>query len=325
MTYSRMLQPRFYMDNPNWLVSRGLARSTIFSNNTGAGFDTFNTGYNVYQLFDGDPLNLCSFDTSTGTDTVSIKIDYTVVAMPTDFVCIMNHNLATAAGKIRVAHSNSPITTVGGGTAVTFTEIFNGDVSGEFATPDNDYDTLLTFTSSDDRYWVIEFYDISTWSATDLTIGNIILGEHYTMPSSPDLQVTQGPSFEGVNVSSSVGGRSFGTASWIMANGGTYTPFRAGTYFRKIAGRQSYDFAYGYVDDTNIRPSNMRSPASGANYLHDVVNKSGGELLRFIFTPDSTSTTEGDYLWARFDQPDFRTTRQAWGVETFRTRIVQEF
>jgi hypothetical protein len=216
MTYSRMLQPRFYMDNPNWLVSRGLARSTIFSNNTGAGFDTFNTGYNVYQLFDGDPLNLCSFDTSTGTDTVSIKIDYTVVAMPTDFVCIMNHNLATAAGKIRVAHSTSPITTVGGGTAVTFTEIFNGDVSGEFATPDTDY-------------------------------------------------------------------------------------------------------------DTNIRPSNMRSPASGANYLHDVVNKSGGELLRFIFTPDSTSTTEGDYLWARFDQPDFRTTRQAWGVETFRTRIVQEF
>ncbi len=325
MTYGRLSKPRFFMDNPNWLFSRGLSRSSSIDINSGAGFDDLNTGYTKYQMFDMDPTNYSSFDTNGGGDTVSITIDYSISAMPTNFLCIMNHNLKTAAGKIRIAHSSSPITTVGGGTSVaSITEVLNGPISVGVATPTTDGDTLVTFDLNSDRYWAIELYDVSTWAA-DLKIGEIVLGEYYTMPISPDIATTKGNTYEGVTVNKSVGGMSFGSASWVAANTANYTAFRTDTYLRKLAGRETFDFQVPYIDDTDIYPADRALPRNSTNLLHDVINKSAMNLLPFIFLADSTSTTEGDFMYSRFDQNLFTSTRVAWGVESFSMRVIQEF
>ena len=402
MTYGRMLNPRFYMDNPNALASRGSLRSSLFGSNTGAGFDTFNTGYNVYQLFDSDPLNLCSFDTSNSADMVSIKIDLGLAGISTNYLSIMNHNLYSANGVVRVAHSTSAITTAGGGTTVlvpsfglngtsgpdstatvneimdtsetgmdvsdgtlftigeivrvtgsngnenmlvtnivsntlTVTRAQQGSTAKAFEVGDAIYrynavlpaadgDTLFTFTASTDRYWIVEFYSPkATWSATDFTIGQIVLGQHTTIALSPDMSITRGSDYDGVSVRRSYSGKSFGTASHVMPNTGGYTPFRGSTDAIKSGGRESFDFLYSYLADTVLYPSDRSAPTAAANFMADVADKCSMGLIPFIFTPDSTSTTAGDYLWARFGQPGITTTRQAWTVETFSARIVQEF
>ena len=324
MTYGRFLKPRFYMDNFNWLASRGKSRNSMIDIVSGAGYVALNSGYTKYQMFDMNPLNQASFDSNGGTATVLITIDYGVTAMPTNFIAIMNHNLKSADGKLRVAHDTSPIVAVSGGTTASLVEVLNGDVSGSYATPAADYDTLLTFASSDDRYWSIEFIDVATWDA-DLLIGNIMLGEYYTMPNSPDMPTTKGTVFDGVNVVKAFGGRSFGVANWTAANGGTYTAFRSDTFFRKSPGRETYDLTHSYVNDTDIYPSDRFRPRDSVNFLNDVISRSSMELIPFIFTPDSKSTTTGDYMFSRFDQDSFVTTMPSANVTIFSARIVQEF
>lgn len=325
MSYGRLKTPRFYMDKVNWLFSRGVSRNTALSINSGAGSIALNSGYTKYQPFDMDVSNIASFNSDTTTDTVSIAINLSISDAMTS-LSILNHNLDTAGGKIRIAYSGSAITAVGGGTAVSgLTEVLNGTVSGGYATPAADGDTVLKFTSATARYWVVEFYDVSTW-ADDLTLGEIVLGEYYDMPHSPDMSSTKETEFEGVTVRRSVGGHAFGSALWVGANEtATYTAFRRGTDVRKQGGREVYNFTTSYVADTDIYPSDRKSPGSSANFLYDVVNYAGMELIPFIFATDKDSSITGDYLWARFDQPVFTTTRQTWGVETFSSRIVQEF
>jgi len=104
------------MDNFNWLASRGKSRNSMIDIVSGAGYVALNSGYTKYQMFDMNPLNQASFDSNGGTATVLITIDYGVTAMPTNFIAIMNHNLKSADGKIRVAHDTSPIVAVSGGT-----------------------------------------------------------------------------------------------------------------------------------------------------------------------------------------------------------------
>lgn len=333
MAYGRFATPRFYMDNTNWLASRGVLRSSLYSNNTGAGFAPINSGFNIYQLFDQNPSNLCSFDVNGTTNAVSVTVDYTA-DITTDFICIMNHNLGSAFGKFRVAHSASPITTIGGGTVVVAAEILNGVISGSnIITPGDDGDTLITFTSSSDRYWVVEFYHTTppgAWSPSkDLTIGQIVLGKYYTMSRTPDLDVSRNISFGGVSINESVGGKSYGHASWLSSGGdSSYAPFSVDTdeeYFFQVPGRDEIQFSTSLVADTDIFPAD-RATYTGANMLNDVVAKSNMNLNPFIFSSNADSTTTGDYMWSRFDQNTFGSIQQAYKYYNIQTlKIIQEF
>jgi len=248
--------------------------------------------------------------------------------LATNFVCIMNHNGADADMKFRVAHSTSAIAEGGGNDVTSPTEVFNADVSGVYMTPDTNGDSLITFTASNDRYWLIEFEDVATWDE-NLTVGEIVLGQYYTMPISPDVTITKGTDFEGVQVRKSYGGKAFGSAGYVAPSTDTYTPFRWGTgaLGRQMGGRESYNMNFSYINDTDIYSSDRGTIVTNteSSYLFSVANKSALELIPFVFTPDSTSTTIGDYLWSRFQGLSFETSRIANNVDTFSASIVQEF
>ena len=327
MSYGRLNKPRFYMDIPNWQFSKGRSRDSTIALNTGGTTVALAAGSTKYQLFDMDPLNKATFSTGTGTGTVSIKIDLGLNNLDPDFVCIMNHNLKTADGKIRVASAESAIAEAGGAD-VTMTEVFNADITGNIAFPDNDGDSLFTFVKTGHRYYVVEFYDVDTWDA-NLTVGEIVLGEYYTMPSSPDGLVTKGTAFEGVQKRRSYGGKTFATAGYIAPSTETYTPFRygSGSIGRQMAGRETVAFDMPLVADTNVYPSDRGTIVTNTenSFLFDVVNKSAMDLLPFIFCYDSTSVLLGDYMYARFDQNIFESVRQAYQLESYNLKIVQEF
>ena len=320
MTYQRLSKPRFYMDNANWQFSRGLSRDTALSLNTG----TFISGYDKYQLFDMNPLNYAQFNVAAGATTVSVEIDFGV-AVSCDHLTVLNHDLDTQGGQIRVAYSSSPMSS-GGGTSVTTPRSVpvNGSWASGKILPAADGDTVAIFASASARYWVVEFEALTTWAGA-LTVGEIILGEYYTMPISPDMPVTKRTLLDGVDVREAYGGKAYGFSRWILPNTGAYSPFRDATEATRLAGREAFEFSVGFVNDTNLYPSDRASGYSSANFLADVVNRSAMNLLPFVFAADSTSTTTGDYLYARFDQNSFETIRKAWLVDSFNLRVVQEF
>lgn len=327
MTYNRPLLPRFYIDNCNFQASRGLSRNSMIT--IDADEIQLNTGYTKYQLFDMNPNNYVTFDTSGASDSVLIAIDLGVSGISTNSISVMNHNLATAGGNVTIKHHTSAITApTGVGTAVaSIAAVVNGgSVGSGISTPNNNGDTLLTFTASTDRYWAVIFNDVATWTGTDLQVGEIFLSNYFTMSLSPDLPSTRSFDFDGVQVQKSYGGRAFGSARWIAPSSGDYVPFRSITTSETLAaGRETYNFAWSYLDDDEVVPSNMAAPYGSSNFFADVVNKTGMHLLPFIFTPDSTSTAKGDYMYSRFDQSSLNISTPVPHVSTFSARIVQEF
>ena len=129
MTYGRILTPRFFVDTPNWLMSRGIA-SSEFAVKTGTDLIDHDSDFVDAELFDMRPNNQVVFSTK---DTAGTRADHVLIVIDTQgsserkhFVAILNHNMATAQGKFRVSTSASDITTVNP-TVRGCTEVFNAD------------------------------------------------------------------------------------------------------------------------------------------------------------------------------------------------------
>jgi len=334
MSYGRILKPRFYIDTPNWYMSRGVASSefSVQATNTGNNFVGPDAGFVDADLFNMKPNQQVVFSTSDDStsraDHVLIVIDKQTTNFPTDFVAILNHNMFSADAMFRVASSASDITAIDP-TALASTEVLNADDTSDIFTPDYDGDSIITInTPTDNRYVAIQIEGESAAfdSTHDLKIGCVMIGELYTMPHSPDLSVKKSITFDGNKIQESAGGNLYSNAQWLEGNQSSTTqagqPFRnqsAVTYGR-TGGRMSYDMNFSYVNDTDLVPANIGSTHFGtANdfVVTDVWNRTGGSHIPFIFTPDSTADKSGDYLFARFNQDSFSMNQVAnniWNV-----------
>lgn len=324
MSYQRLSKPRFYTDNINWQFARGLSRDTAITV-TGS----FVSGFDKYQLFDMDPLNYAEFDVGGTSNKVSILIDFEV-AVECSCLAVLNHDLDTQGGNIRIAYSSASMSPGGGTTVLGLTSNYNGNVTGSYpntvSQPQADGDTVLTFTAQSARYWLIEFDDVAAASwAGDPKFGQISLGKHWTSPVSPDMPVTKSTAHEGVKRRKAYGGKGFGFASHVLPNTGDYTPFRFDTQEKKSSGREAFNFSLSFMEDDNIYPADRADMDASDNFLADVIDKVYTNLYPLVFQIDSESTTEGDFVWGYLDIPSFDTTRKAWQSESFNLRVVQEF
>ena len=57
----------------------------------------------------------------------------------------------------------------------------------------------------------------------------------------------------------------------------------------------------------------------------DVWNRTGGRLTPFIFTPDSTSATAGDYMFGRFSHDSLNLSQVAHNTWSVSVSIDEEF
>lgn len=329
MTYARPVKPIFFTDVINWLKLNGAAKTDIITDRSG----TYGSG-DKFDIFDLNPQNIATFDTSASPTThIVIGIDLGVHALDVDYVAILNHNLATAEGDIRIAHSASAITTAGGGTRVDgYTAILNAaeGLSEDIPAPSSNGDTIFSFTSSNDRYWAIEIRDVTNFSGTtDLYLGAVMLGEKYSLPLSPDMSIPHGFNFDGVSITTGLSGKRHSNPSWIKANNttaeaGNYIPFRKNSGALQIPGRESYSLSYPTMNDTDLLPSDLGTP-TGNNFIVNVLSKTGWNALPFILGIDSASTTQGDYMFGRFRENSFVLTQMSANVYSTSFSIDQEF
>jgi len=186
----------------------------------------------------------------------------------------------------------------------------------------------LTFSEeSDDRYFVIEIVpDDGDFTATDVEIGQILIGRYYDAPFSVNADFGVGFSW-GNSLNESIGGKRSSTAGWLTSNDSTdsYAPFRRDSYFRRASGREAYDFSFSYMEASDLFPSDFDVLYGvDATYFADVLQKLSGSHLPFIFCKDNTSTTHGDYLYARLVN-GFSAQHGTHQIYSFSGRVEQEF
>tara|TARA_R100000808_G_scaffold2941_2_gene10961 strand:- start:2209 stop:3282 length:1074 start_codon:yes stop_codon:yes gene_type:complete len=349
--------PIFYPDLIGFVRDRG---STVITQQTGTNLIAMPTGSTKEDLVDGRPLNIVTFDTSSATSSDHLLFNFNTGTgnFRVDFVAILNHNMNSADTRLKVFAGNvvSDVEAINGGNAetadvdwssVNATEIINADTIAATdsdksltVTPAQDGHTLFKFDNVALRYWGIQFEgtDSDDFDDTyDLHLGNIIIGESYTMPTSPDLSIKRTVVYDGINIQKSIGGQKFASATSF---GPTITtpniyqvsrsPFNTGDYDNyMIGGRQVFDLNFSYVNSSDLIPTNKQT----LNYtedsvLGDVWNVTNGPMRPFIFGVDSTitgNTAESSYLYARFGMNSLQLNQVASDVYNVNLKIEEEF
>ena len=335
--------PRFYVDRINYILNRGRTISQsceIQATNTSNNTVGLKTGSEVSDLIDMRPLNQATFDTSATTDTqadtVVTRFDFAFGSYVTNFVAILNHNMTSADAKFSIGYGNeTQVETIGftGGTIVTPSVKLNGTESSNIVTPQSDGHTLVTFNSAGSSDWGIQFQGSNGGNfdgTNDLKIGCILIGELYDMPQSPDLSVKRSIEFDKQKIQESLGGQRFSTMSSYgkgYASSQSKSPFHdytsngaRGLY----GGRMSYDMKFSYLNSTDVMPDDYSS-FNDNSVVDDLWNATHGRHTPFIFTQDGTSTSESDYLFARFGQDSLQMNQVANDMFDVSMKIEEEF
>ena len=361
--------PRFYVDEINYLMARGVAATEFAVTDTDAGNtfigDSLMTTGSTAELFDMRPLNKVTFNTSSDTDGhVLITID-TQTATSVSYIAILNHNLKTAVGKIRVfcGDAASDVTALDGANADTSDqawsntnaiEMINADTTT--AAPDSksvviepaaDGSTIIKFTNQNLRFYAIQLEGNTTntgnatngtWGSTNAFVGCIMLGEHHDMPHSPDLDLTRMISYNRLNdLQESHGGQRFSNLKTIGRTASTTSksPFTtASNAYESFGGRIIYDMKFSFLSNTELMPdeyNTVPAPSSSVdddNFVSDVWNKTHGNHLPFIFTIDKESegnNAESEYIFGRFANNSLDMTQVAPELYNVSLTVEEEF
>jgi len=334
--------PRFYVDQINYILSRGIAQDGRFDIRTDTDMIAIQNGSEA-ELFDMKPLNLVDFDTSTlanRTKHVVVKADLYSTPVKS-FVAILNHNLNTCKGKFRIARTgtgtNLHTVDFPSATAVQPTVVVNGTVSGSTpyeVTPSYDGSTIVTFSESSDKFWGIQFEGSNSGSfdtTTDFSVGCILIGEYYDMPHAPDLSVKRSIVFDSVRLNESVGGQRYSnmTSFGRSVSSTSKSPFSTPTNNVNVyGGRLAYDLNFSYLNSSDIMPDEYREQGVYDSVLDDIWNKTNGRHLPFIFSIDKDSTgtdAESEHIFARFAQDSLDMTQVAPDVFDVSMTIEEEF
>tara|TARA_R100001594_G_scaffold140980_1_gene186550 strand:- start:5503 stop:6588 length:1086 start_codon:yes stop_codon:yes gene_type:complete len=353
--------PVFYPDRIRYQKARG---STAFSIVSGSGLLGFQSG-TIGSLHNGKPLDLCSFDTSANvSDHILFNYDMGTSQWKTTFITILNHNLATAVGKIRIffGSTSDAVDDVNGGSSATSlssttpTTVLNCSTPTKSSSnksihvaPSVDGTTIIKIENNDGtdftgyRYVGIQFEGntnptsdtgggFNFNSSTDLTIGGIEIGEIYTMPVAPDLNVKRSIIYDKTTIQESLGGQKYATTSSTgrTASSTSKSPFITTNYQHYVlGGRLAYEMSFSYLQSTDVMPNEYVSTQfADDSFVGDVWSITDGNFHPFVFSIDSTSTgssAESEFIYARFAQNSLVMDQVAPDVFNIKLKIEEEF
>lgn len=351
---------KFFPDLISYHRGRGSAIGAVTATDASTNFVGLPSTKSVADLLDLRPLNQVTFDTSSDTDGhVLFTATFATAAYKQNYIAILNHNLATSVGKIRLFAGNeaSDVTALNGANAdtadinwdsITKTEAVNADtisVSGDDKSlviePATDGTTIITFTEQDLRYWGIQFEGNTTntgnspngtWGSTDFALGGVMIGEAYSMPINADVDLKRSIAYDNVSIQESVGGQRYASATSFgrKASTGNKSPFSLGLdNIRIYGGRQKFDLNFTYMDKSDVLTSQSHAYVfTDDTVMSDVWNMTDGPTRPFIFcmNEDSVgSNAETDYLFARFAQNEYLLSQIYPDIYNVSLKIEEEF
>jgi hypothetical protein len=350
MANQNIRTPRFYTDLINYHKARGADIGAI----AGADSDFIGLPNNtsVHDLLDLRPLNQVSFLTTRERDKhVLFKFNFSSSTYKQTYVAILNHNLDSSNGRFKifagdedddhvaVDAGNADLADVNWSNAGT-TEIVNADTiaasdsnKSVTVTPASDGSTIVTFNERNLRYWGIQFEGDTQWDiSNEFKIGGIMIGEHFDMPQSPDLQLTRRIHYDKVDIQESLGGQRFANATSFgrLGSSNSKSPFTLGTFGqRPYGGRIIYDMNFSFLKASDLLPSETTIyQTADDSVISDAWNMTDGPHRPFIFSIDNTSTganAESEHLFARFNQDSLDMQQVAQDVYNTSLSITEEF
>ena len=179
--------------------------------------------------------------------------------------------------------------------------------------------------------------------STSCYAGSIIFGTYYDIPHSPDLKLTMKREMDGVKRVRTKGGSDLihnkYTKSPLWGNAAPWELYSGTPLAQELAriGRRVWDLSFSYLSDSDVFPliSNMNFYESGIAYADSfgntlldsntfysqVIHKTNGGQLPFIFQPDKDNNNPDGFAIAKFDMISFKFDQVANGVYNVKLKI----
>ena len=257
------------------------------------------------------------------------------------FIAVLGHNLHEVEGVYSVYEDQ---------VQVNFTGTVEVNRSGNNTVPEYNGYSINTFTGSE---------DVSRIQITnDPSIGSIVLGTYYTMPHSPELKLTMTREMDGVKRTRTKGGFDLVDHKYTKSPlWGSLAPWEiGGSINQKLSrvGRRSWDLSFNSLDGSDVFGSNQSlssdawaleiadetPPASSFgddihtgnnnfiyniltddNFYSQVIHKTNGGQLPFIFQPDSDYLN--NFAICKFDMKKFSYTQTSFNSYQIKLRIKE--
>ena len=167
-------------------------------------------------------------------------------------------------------------------------------------------------------------------------IGSISVGNYYDMPHSPDLNLKLSYEYDGVKTIQTKGGATLSNATYTKpADWGEYGAWQLGNKQNYRSGRRVWDLSFSYLSDTDLMPvvaatTNLSGTEAddfasnildGTDFFSQVINKTMGGHLPFIFQANKSNNSPDQFAIARFDMNSFSYDQVANNVYNVKLKI----
>ena len=287
------------------------------------------------DMFDLRPSNVVTIGGS-GTSTVhKIDINFNETGdnflSHSNYMLIMGHNFEQANVRFRVQHSDSSTFADGTVQSLALTELVNiGGDQGIGVSDGNESNgtytgavswngwSLFSFPpgTANNQYWRISLKPVSGNYTTDIKIASISMGDMWSFPHAPDLNIRKSIDFRNT-VQESVGGMTYSNVTGVAAPhwGGMFEAFDAKNHVTpnqmRKAGKMTYDMKFSYMTDSDIFYSELYQEEdifTEDSFMGSVLQRTLGTHHPFLIQwDDSTAALVRDnFSWVRFtDVPQF--------------------
>ena len=302
MPYNRISKPKFFIDAALLARQWGMINYAIDPE--------FYTQIHYDTFFNLNPSNVTNVERSNLANTyraVNFKNRYFINSITHCF--ILGHNLYSDNNEVMIRIQDDGGGQVGANIQEKTTVDSNGWTKFDFGNPRSEVDA---------KNIAIWFYN--TYEGADsisIPIGDVSFGWSYTMPHSPDLELTQSFSNESIKTQTTTGGHTLTNAGWNQKAGwirpawstghNSTSTFNNDNFKVFPSGRRSWNLKFSYVSDTDLFPEashdtygifeNIGTIPNGdesgfmfsikSDFMSKVYNSTNGFQLPFIFSPNS--------------------------------------
>tara|TARA_R110000824_G_scaffold7445_3_gene33308 strand:+ start:1387 stop:2334 length:948 start_codon:yes stop_codon:yes gene_type:complete len=311
MAYQNVGTPVFYLNMLEWYNSQGSG----------------NEMPDVLRTLPVQPKVLTSIVPTTAS---SEFVQSNIVPFPSGidkFVAILGHNLNSSESSFRIgigSYANH----------IDHTEYINMDTSGVASYDGFSIININTLPYGANSFW----FDIVGTPA----IGSIIVGTKYTMPHSPDLNLTMTREYGGIKTIETKGGASLSNAFYTKPPAwGDLGAWEVGGGDPKLSksGRRVWGLSFSYLADSSVFPdvsalrnfeiegysagddSTVNTLLFDNNFYSQVIHKTNGGQLPFIFQPDKDNSNPDQFAICKFDQSSFSFQQQSPSLYSCKMKI----
>ena len=372
MGYQNVGKPRFFIDNYQYLRTMGLDPEAYMEGdipddwegalfNESSGYKTIFENPNAFIL---DPIQSKRFNVDTYGSFLSFLIPMGNQVQNMDFsgnmkwyCAILNHDIPYTISQMsfNIAPQSGQINS-----DFSYTNVLNAERNIINQKGSSIFYTDLTPTGDDineniKRY--TGFILLNDGAHNFINIGAISMGVMYTMPHSPDLELTMEIENDGYKSVTTQGGSTLtninftGAPNWT--NGGQFiNPFGVGDYSdnsyldgSKRNGRRTWNLTFSYISDKDLFSSNYMANNytetttdydsddidtenqfeynmfTDDSFVAQVWNKSGALGLPFIFQPDSSNNNPDQFCLAQFDQKSLKISQDAYQAYSISVKV----